>query len=67
MAAVEALDGNGFPDMEIFQEYFSGLSDDALALELADSVSKCSVTAHVRNAASKFIFKSEAHRVLYKV
>ena len=53
MAAVEALDDNGFPDMDTLQEYFSGLSDDELALELSDSVTKCDASMKVRIDARK--------------
>merc|ERR1719232_2091582 len=41
-SAVDALDDNGVPDIEVFQEYFSDLSDDKLALQLSDITHDCS-------------------------
>jgi len=40
--AVDAIDDNGVPDIEVFQEYFSDLSDDKLALQLSDIIHDCS-------------------------
>jgi len=40
--AVDAVDDNGFPDVEVFQEYFSDLTDDKLALQLTDIMNQCS-------------------------
>jgi len=40
--AVDAIDDNGVPDIEVFQEYFSDLSDDKLALQLSDITHDCS-------------------------
>jgi len=40
--AVDAMDDHGSPDIEVFQEYFSDLSDDKLALQLSDIIQDCS-------------------------
>ena len=40
--AVDAVDDHGSPDIEVFQEYFSDLSDDKLALQLSDIIHDCS-------------------------
>ena len=52
-SAVDALDDNGFPDVEIFQEYFSDLSDDKLAVQLTDIVTSCVEPVRADNSSSK--------------
>ena len=52
-SAVDALDDNGFPDIEIFQEYFSDLSDDKLAVQLTDIVTNCMTPIKVENSSSE--------------
>lgn len=42
--AVDAIDDEGRPDIEIFQEYFSDLSDDKLSLQLSDIIRDCSAS-----------------------
>ena len=49
---MDALDDNGFPDVEIFQEYFSDLSDDKLAVQLTDLVTSCVEPVRVNNNSS---------------
>jgi len=51
-SAVDALDDNGFPDIEIFQEYFSDLSDDKLAVQLTDIVTNCMTPIKVENSST---------------
>ena len=50
---MDALDDNGFPDVEIFQEYFSDLSDDKLAVQLTDIVTSCVEPVRADNSSSK--------------
>ena len=61
-SAVDALDDNGFPDVEIFQEYFSDLSDDKLAVQLTDLVTSCVEPVRVNNNSSS---KKKMGYVLY--
>jgi len=51
-SAVDALDDNGFPDVEIFQEYFSDLSDDKLAVQLTDIVTSCVEPVRADNSSN---------------
>ena len=53
---MDALGDNGFPDVEIFQEYFSDLSDDKLAIQLTDIVTNCVEPAKTDNSSSKALF-----------
>ena len=48
---MDALGDNGFPDVEIFQEYFSDLSDDKLAIQLTDIVTNCMEPAKTDNSS----------------
>ena len=59
---MDALDDNGFPDVEIFQEYFSDLSDDKLAVQLTDLVTSCVEPVRVNNNSSS---KKKMGYVLY--
>jgi hypothetical protein len=49
LSAVEALDDEGFPDVEIFNEYFSDLSDVNVAIQLSDIVNNCAKTLQAKN------------------
>ena len=49
--AVDAIDDNGVPDIEVFQEYFSDLSDDKLALQLSDIIHDCSEPILAKNTS----------------
>ena len=52
--AVDAIDDNGVPDIEVFQEYFSDLSDDKLALQLSDIIHDCSEPILANRSFSKY-------------
>ena len=50
---MDAVDDHGNPDIEVFQEYFSDLSDDKLALVLSDIITDCSKQAVTNGSLSK--------------
>ena len=49
------IDDNGVPDIEVFQEYFSDLSDDKLALQLSDITHDCSEPILANRSFSKYL------------
>ena len=54
------MDDHGSPDIEVFQEYFSDLSDDKLALQLSDIIQDCSEPILSNQTFSKLISGSIA-------